>query len=110
MDSNESIEVIAQAITMLNDELRATQLAQQLIAIQLHQLTPEHAEALAGTMENIAEADEFEASDIVREHLAHLSRSLKGDLDTPLIGLQKPEPKEDDPLHWLRGVIDGGKK
>jgi hypothetical protein len=110
MDSDESIEVIAQAIIMLQDEVRATQVAQQLITMQLHQLAPEHAEALATTMENISKADSLETSDIVREHLAHLSRSLKGDIDTPLIGLQKPEPKKDDPLHWLRGVIDGGKR
>lgn len=110
MNSDEGIEVIAKAIIMLNDEVRATQAAQQLIAIQLQQLAPDHAEALATTMENIASSESVEASDIAREHLSHLSRSLKGDFDAPIIGLLKPVPDEKDPLHWLRGVIDGGKR
>lgn len=110
MDSDESIEFIAKAIITLQDEIRATQVAQQLITVQLHQLAPDHAEALAATMDNISKTDSLVTSDIVREHLAQLSRSLKGDIDTPLIGLQRPEPKKNDPLHWLRGVIDGGKQ
>jgi len=110
MNSDEDIEIVAKAILKLNDEVRATQAAQQLITFQLQQLAPDHAEALATTMENIARSESVEASDIVREHLSHLSRSLKGDFDAPIIGLLKPAPEENDPLHWLRGVIDGGKR
>lgn len=110
MNYDEDFEAIAKAIVTLNDEVRATQAAQQLIAIELQQLSPEHAESLATTMENISKSDSVETSDIVRKHLSHLSRSLKGDFDAPIIGLLKPEPDEKDPLHWLRGVIDGGKR
>ncbi|GAB1269520.1 hypothetical protein NBRC116493_27730 [Aurantivibrio infirmus] len=110
MEYEEFVELVAKAISALNDEIRATQVAQQLFAIQISQMAPEHAEALANTMVNIATSDAVKSSEISKHHLLNVSELLKGNIDTPIIGLNKPDKDPKDPLHWLQGVIDGGKK
>lgn len=112
MESEEFVELVAKAITSLTEELRATQVVQQLIAMQLSQLAPDHARELSNTLENIAGSESVETNEVTRHHLRHVSRFLKGEINAPIIGLLKPEPEpeRDDPVHWFRGIIRGSKE
>lgn len=109
MNEDEVLKVLAESVLDLHESLRSIEVVQQFIARHLHIMSPESAALLANDLENVAKSDKVEVSESVRRYMLHISKSLNGNLDVPIIGLLKPVENSKDPIHWLRGVIDGGK-
>ena len=107
MNSDEIIEKLAQAVCNLDQEIKVTQMAQHLIALELSQISPDHASNLANTLENIANSDAVKTSGNAKTYLSNLSCVLRGDSEARIYGLER---EEEGPVHWLRGVIDGCKE
>ena len=101
-------ELLIGAIMRMEGRIRATEVSQQLMAAHLADLEPEIAKNMADTMGSISESDQIETEPKVRDFLALMAKHLRGDHEAELLGLLKPAP-EQEPIPWLRGVIDGGK-
>lgn len=102
--------LLVDALQAIEKRITATELAQQFIAIHLRSINTENTRALSQTLKNVSVSAEVEINNYCRTYLAHLAKLLDGDLDTPIWGLKKPVSIEpNNPIPWLRGVIEGGK-
>jgi hypothetical protein len=107
MDSE--FELLIEALQIMEGRIKATEVSQQLMAAHLADAHPDIAENIASTMNNVSQSEHVDAAPEVRDFLVLMAKHLNGDHDAGIRGLLNSAP-EKEPIPWLKGVIDGGKK
>jgi len=108
---NETANLIVKALHEMDKRISSVEAAQQLIAITLRGMSEKDGTLLATNLRNIINSHIVEGNEIISQYFVNLADHLEGKTDTPIIGLLKssPPPAENEPIPWLRAVIDGGK-
>ncbi|GAA5219021.1 hypothetical protein ACFSJ3_16835 [Corallincola platygyrae] len=77
-------------LNAVHRRLTAIEVAQQLMANQLKEMSPESARRLASALENVAFTDKMVVDDHVRGHLKHLAHMLNSQFTPPISGIGAP--------------------
>ncbi|EHR4996434.1 hypothetical protein KUH06_004569 [Vibrio parahaemolyticus] len=110
--NTELAEKIVEALLIIDGRISAIELAQQLFAMHLGEVSADTSEGIVNTFNNISGTDKLDVSSEARKHLSDLALLIQGDTSVELKGLLKHEEEcePSNPIPWLKEVIDGGKK